>query len=81
MTLELLQARAIEALGRGDWGAAQDIGGRMLRLAPHHASSYFVAGVAALRLQQLHAAIEYLRRAVMLAPTDAESWPNFPGPT
>lgn len=73
MTPENAYRNAFAALGQGDWQTAQDLGGRLLQLAPRHPGSYFVAGVAALRLHQLHAAIEYLRRAVMLDESNAES--------
>lgn len=61
-------AHAVEALNRGDWLQAQTLSMHLLREAPRHAGVHFVAGVAALQLQQVPLAMECLRRAVALNP-------------
>lgn len=67
-----IYAVATAALDRGDWQAAQMLGARMLARSPGDPQAYYVAGVAELRLEQPARAIEYLRRAAILAPT----WPE-----
>lgn len=61
-----IYAQAIAALNRSDWLRAQQLAMQMLASAPDNAGVRFVAGVAALRQGQLVAAVEHLRRAVML---------------
>lgn len=61
-------ARAVGALNRGDWLQAQTLSMHLLRDAPRHGGVHFVAGVAALQLQQGPLAMECLRRAVALSP-------------
>lgn len=65
-------ARAIEALNRGQWQEARSLGSQLLQQAPDHAGVHFVAGVAALQLQQLRDAITFLRRATILNPRRAD---------
>ncbi len=67
-----LHAMAKAALDRGEWRAAQALGARMLARSPADPDAYYTAGVAELRLEQPARAIEYLRRAAILAP----AWPE-----
>jgi tetratricopeptide (TPR) repeat protein len=67
-----IHAVAMAALDRGDWQAAQALGARMLARSPGDPQAYYVAGVAESRLEQPARAIEYLRRAAILAP----AWPE-----
>lgn len=60
------------ALDRGEWRTAQAFGAKMLAQSPADPDAYYVAGVAELRLEQPGRAIEYLRRAAILAP----AWPE-----
>lgn len=74
MSLDRVLGDATAMLGRGDWRAAGSLGLRLVELAPGRPEPYFVVGVAALRLDQVDAATEYLRRAVLLGPDRAEAW-------
>jgi Flp pilus assembly protein TadD len=65
-------AEAMSALQQGDWVRARALGTHMLQAAPYDPRSYFVAGVAASRQQQMPLAIGYLRRACLLDPDRAE---------
>jgi tetratricopeptide (TPR) repeat protein len=67
-----LRTMATAALDRGEWRTAQAFGARMLAQSPADPDAYYVAGVAELRLEQPVRAIEYLRRAALLAP----AWPE-----
>ena len=67
-----ISGAASAALDRGDWQAAQMLGARMLARSPGDPQAYYVAGVAESRLERPARAIEYLRRAAILAPT----WPE-----
>jgi tetratricopeptide (TPR) repeat protein len=64
---------AFAALDRGDWPRAQNLGGRLLQLAPRLPSAYLIAGVAALRQQQFELAVAYLRQATQLDPANANA--------
>jgi tetratricopeptide (TPR) repeat protein len=72
--LDRLDRTAAEAIARGDWNTARDLGSRMLLLAPGDARSLFTAGVAALRLHEVPLAIRHLKHAVSLDPSNAESF-------
>lgn len=61
-------AEAVAALNASDWRRAQFLAMHLLRDAPPHAGVCFVAGVAALQLQQVPLATECLQRAVALNP-------------
>lgn len=67
-----IYSHAIAALNRADWKQAQVLASRLLPLVPQHAGAHFVAGVAALRLQQTDLSIAYLQRAVALNPARAD---------
>lgn len=70
--LAQIYSEAIAALNRADWKQAQELAARLLPLAPKHAGVYFVAGVAALRMQQTELSIAYLQRAAALNPERAD---------
>jgi tetratricopeptide (TPR) repeat protein len=65
---------AIGALNRAQWRQAQDLAAQLLRMVPNHADAYFIAGVAASRLQQMDLSIAHLQRAVALNPQRAAYW-------
>lgn len=67
-----MYARAVEALNRNDWAGAWNLAERLLRQAPSHAGVHFVAGVAALQMQRLPAALPLLQGAVRLNPGRAD---------
>ncbi|HTA65992.1 MAG TPA: tetratricopeptide repeat protein, partial [Xanthomonadaceae bacterium] len=64
-----LHAQAIAALQQGNWQQAHDISLLVLRQTPNHAGSCFVAGVAAMAMQQWTQALACLRQATQLEPT------------
>ena len=64
--------RAIAALNRGDWVLAQALAVEVDRKVPNHAGVHFVAGVAAIELQQMRPAVMHLRRATSLSPGRAD---------
>lgn len=70
-------AQAIQALNAGQWRQAQKLSMDLVRTAPNHAGVYFVAGVAALQLQQMPLAIECLRRSTTLNPQRADYLAQF----
>lgn len=65
-------ARAVDALNRGDWRSAQVRAEELLSVASGHAGVQFVAGVAALHLQQLPRALRHLEASVRLNPARAD---------
>ena len=67
-----LYAQLTSAFNQREWRRAQDISTRLLPLAPQHAGTYYMAGIAHLELQQLPPAVEYLRRATILEPARAD---------
>lgn len=70
-------ASAIAALNAGDWQQAQHLAMHLLREAPHHAGVSFVAGVAAMHLQQMPLAVACLQRAVERNPSRADYLAQF----
>lgn len=70
-------ARAVGALNRGDWQEAGALADRLLRARPDHAGVHFVAGVAALQLQQMPRALGHLQKAVELNPQRADYLAQF----
>src|SRR6187551_2547652 len=72
-----LYADAVQALNRRDWQAAHAMGVRLVGMVPEHGGVHFVAGVAALQLQQLPEGIRHLQRAVHLSPTRADYAAQF----
>ncbi|HQQ59508.1 MAG TPA: hypothetical protein PKV60_09860, partial [Thermomonas sp.] len=63
---------AVEALNRGDWRQAAELAHRLLQHLPEHAGVQFVAGVAAMNLQQMPQAMQHLQQAVRLNPARAD---------
>lgn len=70
--IDQLHAAARTALATGDWYAAQRLGAQMAQIDPLAPAAYFVAGVGALRSNQLGPSIALLQRAVSLAPDEAD---------
>ncbi len=69
---EAQYAKAVEALNRGQWREAQTLAMPLVRQVPSHAGVHFVAGVAALYLEQNPLAAELLGRAARLNPARAD---------
>ena len=67
-----LYQAAVEALNRGDWPQAAALTHRLLQHLPEHAGVQFVAGVAAMNLQQMPQALQHLQQAVRLNPARAD---------
>lgn len=67
-----LYREAVDALNRKQWRAAWAISQRVLELAGEHGGVHFVAGVAAMELAQMRAAVVHLRRATQLSPERAD---------
>lgn len=67
-----LYNQAIAALNRSDWPQAQRIAQHLLQASPQHAGVHFVAGVAALELQQMQVAAMHLHQAATLNPERAD---------
>jgi tetratricopeptide (TPR) repeat protein len=65
-------ADAVAAVNKGDWHQAQQLSMHLLREVPSHPGVCFIAGLAALYLQQLPLAVSCLQRAVALDATRAE---------
>lgn len=63
---------AVEALNRGDWRQAAELAHRLLQHLPGHAGVQFVAGVAAMNLQQMPQSLQHLQHAVRLNPARAD---------
>jgi tetratricopeptide (TPR) repeat protein len=70
-------ANAVAALNAGDWSRAQHLSMYLLREVPRHAGVSFVAGVAAMQLQQMPLAVACLQRAVELNPDRADYAAQF----
>ena len=51
---------AVEALNRGDWRHAAELAHKLLQHLPEHAGVQFVAGVAAMNLQQMPQSLQHL---------------------
>ena len=66
-------ADAVAAVNRGDWTQAQQLSMYLLRELPSHPGVCFLAGLAALYLQQAPLAVSCLQRAVQLDPTRADA--------
>lgn len=60
--------RAVAALNRGAWGEALSLSRHLVQEAPRHAGVWYVAGVAAVRMQNIDLAVQALGRAVALNP-------------
>ena len=65
-------AAAVSALNRRDWKQAQALAMALVRDAPPHAGVMFVAGVAAMNLNQVPLALQCLGNAVSMNPARAD---------
>ena len=65
-------ADAVAAVNQGDWHQAQQLSMHLLREVPSHPGICFIAGIAALYLQQAPLAISCLQRATSLDSTRAD---------
>ena len=63
-----LYSSAIDALNQGDWRLAQQLAAQVAVHAPRHGGVHFIAGVAALQLQQMPLALGHLQRAAQFGP-------------
>jgi tetratricopeptide (TPR) repeat protein len=72
-----LHARLNNAFGQRDWRQAQQLAEHLLLLTPGHAGVHYLAGTATLELQQMPAALEYLRKAVVLDPARVDFMVQF----
>lgn len=70
--LKALYTQAIDALNHGQWARAAQLSAQLLPMAPAHAGVQFVAGVAALGIDNVPGAIAHLRDAVRLNPDRAD---------
>ena len=64
--------QAIEALNAGRWVEAQQLAAQVASSAPRHGGVHYIAGVAALQLQQLPLALGHLQRAAHYSPERAD---------
>lgn len=62
-------AQAVDALNRGHWQQARALADSLLPVAAGHAGVHFVAGVAALQMGMLPAALGHLETSVRLNPS------------
>jgi tetratricopeptide (TPR) repeat protein len=67
-----LYAQAIEALNSGRWAQAQQLAAQVASSAPRHGGVHYIAGVAALQMQQLPLALGHLQRAAGFSPDRAD---------
>jgi tetratricopeptide (TPR) repeat protein len=58
-----LYAQAIDALNSGRWADAHRLAAQVAQQAPRPGGPHYIAGVAALQMQQLPLALDHLRRA------------------
>jgi len=72
-----LYAQLTSAFKQRAWQRAQQLAERLLPLAPDHAGVHYIAGMAALELQQMPVALEYLRKAVVLDPVQVDFMVQF----
>lgn len=64
-------AAALTAVQQNDWQQAYELSVLLLQQAPDHPGASYLAGLAALELQQWHEALVHLHRAAKLAPRNA----------
>jgi tetratricopeptide (TPR) repeat protein len=72
-----LYAQLVGAFKQRAWQQAQLLAERLLPFAPGHAGVHYLAGMATLELQQMPAALEYLRKAVVLDPARVDFMVSF----
>jgi tetratricopeptide (TPR) repeat protein len=65
------------AFNQRAWSKAQALAERLLPLAPQHATTHYIAGVAALELQQMPQALTRLHVAAELAPARGDFVTQF----
>lgn len=70
-------AQAHEAFNRCEWRQVQSLVARIAPYAPRHGGVHYLAGVAALQLQQVRLAIEHLRSAVQFDPERADYYAQY----
>ena len=70
-------AAAVARLNAGDWAGAQQLAMYLMRETPGHAGVAFVAGVAALQLNQPPLAMACLKRSVELNPQRPDYMAQF----
>lgn len=75
--LQQRYARSVDALNRGAWREAFDLASELLSKTPAHAGVHFVAGVAALELQEMPRALGHLGEAVKRNPRRADYCAQF----
>ncbi|WP_158882708.1 sulfotransferase [Rhodanobacter sp. L36] len=75
--INTLFAQATKAYNQRDWRRALEYSVQALPQAPNHAELNYLAGLAALELQQMGPALEFLQRAVNLYPTRADYATQF----
>lgn len=71
-TIPDLHTRAATAFQRRDWRQAYQLSEQLLVQTPNHGWACYIAGVAALELQQWSKALAHLRHAVQIEPTRAD---------
>lgn len=69
--------KAVAAVNRGDWPAAQQLAMGLLREAPAHPEVNFIAGLAAVYQQQVPLALACFERAVRRGPRRADWLAQF----
>lgn len=67
-----LYGQAIDALNAGRWVEAQRLAAQVASSAPRHGGVHYIAGVAALQMQQLPLALGHLQRAAHYSPDRAD---------
>jgi tetratricopeptide (TPR) repeat protein len=67
-----LYERAVDALNRRQWQNAWAMTQELLESAPEHGGVNFVAGIAAMEIGHMQAALVHLRRACQLSPHRAD---------
>ncbi|HEY0198356.1 MAG TPA: sulfotransferase [Rhodanobacter sp.] len=72
-----LYAQATNAYNQRDWRRALELSVQLMPQAPNHAELHYLAGLAAMELQQMPPALEFLQRAVNLLPTRADYSTQF----
>jgi Sulfotransferase family len=65
-------SRSVEAFQHKNWQQAHEMAAQQMRLTPNHAGSCYIAGLAALELQQVVPALKYLNKAMHLDPQCAD---------
>jgi Flp pilus assembly protein TadD len=72
-----LFAQATQAFNQRNWQQALELSRQLLPQAPDHAELHYLAGLAAMELQQMQPALQYLHRAAKLCPARADYVTQF----